>query len=377
MAKIAVAMSGGVDSAVAAALLTGQGHEVIGLTMNLWPSWLKEPEGDTQTCCGVGAIEDARAVARVLGIRHYVLNLREAFERAVIDYFCDEYAAGRTPNPCIACNQAIKFRVLLEKVESLGCDLLATGHYACIARDDVSGRFVLLRAVDPAKDQSYVLYGLTQAQLGRVRFPIGNYTKHEIRALARRHRLPVADKPDSQEICFVPAGHYADLVASRRPEAGRPGPIVDRAGAVVGSHSGIARYTVGQRRGLGLAGDAPQYVVDIDAARSTLVVGGQGDLLRSRVRVDRVNWIVPPPPPERVTVRVRHAAADVPAALDLLQDGTIAVRFATPQRAAAPGQAVTFYDDQQVLGGGIIIHEGRINEERIEVTASKERRHDG
>ncbi len=364
MAKIAVAMSGGVDSAVAAALLVEQGHEVIGLTMNLWPSWLKEPEGNVQTCCGVGAIEDARAAARTLAIRHYVLNLREEFERAVIDYFCDEYARGRTPNPCIACNQAIKFRILLEKVEGLGCEALATGHYARIDRDAATGRYMLLRAADPVKDQSYVLFGLTQGQLARVRFPVGEYRKNEIRALARRFGLPVADKPDSQEICFVPAGHYGDLVAARRPEAARPGPILDRAGGVVGVHSGIARYTVGQRRGLGLAATVPQYVVDVDATRNALVVGEAADLRRARVRVDRVNWIVPDPrpgdypragaQPSGVTVRIRHAAADVPAAIVVLPDGSVDVTFASPQRAAAPGQAVAFYDDQRVLGGGII-----------------------
>ncbi|MGQ0549859.1 MAG: tRNA 2-thiouridine(34) synthase MnmA [Armatimonadota bacterium] len=370
MAKIAVAMSGGVDSAVAAALLVEQGHEVIGLTMNLWPSWLQEPEGNVQTCCGIGAIDDARATARALEIRHYVLNLREEFERAVIDYFCDEYAKGRTPNPCIACNQAIKFKVLLDRVEGLGCEALATGHYARIDRDAATGRFVLLRAADPIKDQSYVLYGLTQAQLSRVRFPVGDYRKDEIRALARRFGLPVADKPDSQEICFVPAGHYGDLVTARRPQAARPGPIVDRTGAVVGTHDGIARYTVGQRRGLGLTGTAPQYVVDIDAVRNTLVVGAGSDLLRTRVRLDRVSWIVPDPRPggyplagAQVTVRIRHAAADVPATLTVLPNGTVDVTFASVQRAAAPGQAVAFYDDERVLGGGIIIESGEQNSE--------------
>ncbi len=354
MARIAVAMSGGVDSAVAAALLTEQGHDVIGLTMNLWPSWLKEPAEGTQACCGVGAIEDARAVARALGIRHYVLNLREAFERAVIDYFCDEYAGGRTPNPCIACNQAIKFTILLEKVADLGCDALATGHYARVSRDPSTGRYLLLRAADPLKDQSYVLYALTQDQLAKVHLPVGRYTKPEIRAAARRFALPVADKPDSQEICFVPAGHYGDLVAARRPEAARPGPIMDRSGAVVGTHAGIARYTIGQRRGLGVTGSAPAYVVEIDPERNALIVGGQTDLLRDCVTVGRVNWIVPPPSPPRVTVRVRHAAADVPARLEARTNGHINVVFAAPQRAAAPGQAVTFYDGERVLGGGII-----------------------
>ena len=354
MAKIAVAMSGGVDSAVAAALLTEQGHDVVGLTMNLWPSWLTEPAAGSQTCCGVSAIDDARAVARTLGIPHYVLNLREAFERAVIDYFCDEYARGRTPNPCIACIQSIKFKVLLKKVTDLGCDALATGHYARIGRDPVTDRFVLLRAADAAKDQSYVLYALTQEQLARLQFPVGAYRKPDIRAIARRVNLEVAEKPDSQEICFVPQGHYGDLVASRRPEAARPGPIVDRSGAVLGTHAGIARYTVGQRRGLAIARGEPTYVIGIDPKQNAVIVGSQTDLMRGRVTVGRVNWIVPPPPPALVTARVRHGAADVPAALETRPDGHIDVVFAVPQRAAAPGQAVAFYDGERVLGGGII-----------------------
>lgn len=363
MARVAVAMSGGVDSAVAAALLVEQGHEVIGLTMNLWPDWLSSSNGATRACCGVSAIDDARAAAGVLGIRHYVLNLREAFEREVIGYFVDEYARGRTPNPCIACNQTVKFRILLDKVDGLGCDLLATGHYARVERNAAAGRFELLRAVDPRKDQSYVLYGLTPAQLERLRLPIGGYAKPEVREMARRFGLPVADKPDSQEICFVPSGHYADLVAARRPDAARPGPILNQAGAVVGAHAGIGRYTVGQRRGLGVRGTGPHYVVDVDPARNTLIVGGPEALLRRYVLVDRVNWIVPPPPPEEVTVRVRHAAADVPARLLLDGDGRVAVEFETPQRAAAPGQAVAFYDGVRVLGGGIIEREETQREE--------------
>jgi tRNA-specific 2-thiouridylase len=353
MSRIAVAMSGGVDSAVAAALLVEQGHEVIGLTMNLWPDWLPDAEPGSAACCGVNAIDDARAVAAVLGIRHYVLNLREEFERAVIDYFCDEYARGRTPNPCIACNQAVKFRVLLEKVESLGCEALATGHYARIDRDP-AGRPRLLRAVDRRKDQSYVLYALTPDHLARLRFPVGAFTKDEIRATARRVGLAVADKPDSQEICFVPAGHYGDLVMQRRPEAASPGPILDQSGALVGTHAGIARYTIGQRKGLGLSTNTPHYVVDIDPGRNAVLVGDASALLRGSVVVDRVNWIVPPPPPDRVTVRVRHAAADVPALLDCHTDGRVTVQFESPQRAAAPGQAVAFYAAEVVLGGGII-----------------------
>jgi tRNA-specific 2-thiouridylase len=357
MARVAVAMSGGVDSAVAAALLVEEGHEVIGLTMNLWPRWLPSANGATRTCCGASAIDDARAAAHVLGIRHYVLDLREAFERDVIDYFVDEYARGRTPNPCIACNQLVKFRLLLDKVAGLGCHLLATGHYARIARNPTTGRCELLRAIDARKDQSYVLYALTPAQLERLRFPLGHYTKPEVRDLARRFGLPVADKPDSQEICFVPAGHYGDLVATRRPEAGRPGPILDRGGAVVGSHAGIGRYTIGQRRGLGLVGEAPRYVVEVDPSRNALIVAGQEALFKDRIVVGRVNWIVPPPPPERVTVRIRHAADDVPARVVADGEHTVTVVFETPQRAPAPGQAVAFYDGVRVLGGGTIERE--------------------
>jgi tRNA-specific 2-thiouridylase len=368
MARIAVAMSGGVDSAVAAALLVEQGHQVVGLTMNLWPSWLPAPDGETRACCGANAVEDARTSARLLGIRHYVLNLREEFERTVIDYFCDEYARGRTPNPCIACNQAVKFRVLLEKVEALGCDLLATGHYARIGRGP-GGRPLLLRATDGRKDQSYVLFALTPDHLGRLRFPIGEYAKPEVRQIARRFGLPVADKPDSQEICFVPAGHYGDLVAARRPDAARAGPILDRSGVVVGAHNGIGRFTVGQRRGIGLAATAPRYVVDIDPQRNAVIVGGPGDLLRDHVLLDRVNWIVPPPPPDDgVTVRVRHAAADVPARLQVRDDGRVSVEFRTPQRAAAPGQAVAFYAGETVLGGGIIERETGKNTSREGMT---------
>ncbi|MBM3470671.1 MAG: tRNA 2-thiouridine(34) synthase MnmA [Armatimonadetes bacterium] len=347
-------MSGGVDSAVAAALLVEQGHDVVGLTMDLWPSWLPEPEGNKQACCGLTAIEDARTAARRLGIRHYVLNLREEFEREVIDYFCEEYARGRTPNPCIACNQAVKFRILLGRAEALGCGVLATGHYARIATDDASGRWLLLRAADRRKDQSYLLYTLTQEQLARIRLPVGSLFKEEVRSLARRRDLPVANKPDSQEICFVPSGRYGDMVAARRPETLSPGPIRDRVGAVLGTHTGIARYTVGQRRGLGLSLGVPRYVLEVDARRNMLVVGGQEDLLRRCLGLSRVNWIVPTPLPAAVTVRARHASPDVPAVLHDDGPDRVRVEFCEPQRAAAPGQAVAFYDGDRVLGGGTI-----------------------
>jgi len=356
VAKWAVAMSGGVDSAVAAALLAAEGHEVVGLTLNLWPEWLPEPDDAFKACCGVSAIADARGVARLLGIRHYVLNMREEFEQAVIGYFVDEYARGRTPNPCIACNQSIKFSLLLDKMSALGLDGIATGHYARVADEPETGRRLLLRGRDPAKDQSYVLFGLTQEQLRRLRLPIGEHTKDAVRALAREFRLPVADKPDSQEICFVPRGTYADVVARFRPEALRPGPIVDTEGREVGTHQGIARYTVGQRRGLGIAAGAPVYVVAVDPERNTVVVGDEADLLCRELVATGMNWITPKPTAAaRVTARVRHGARDVPATVrpDPASDDAV-ISFEQPQRAAAPGQAVTLYDGDRVIGGGVI-----------------------
>ena len=358
MARVAVAMSGGVDSAVAAALLAAGGHDVVGFTMNLWPDWVAQVEGG-HGCCGLGAIDDARGAARTLGIPHYVLNLREEFERDVIGYFTGEYARGRTPNPCIACNRAIKFSLLLQRVLGLGMDALATGHYARVDRDP-AGRVRLLRAVDRRKDQSYVLSCLTQAQLARVRFPVGEYTKSEVREIARRHNLGVADKPDSQEICFVPSGDYADVVARLEPAAARPGPIYDLRGRQVGEHRGLAHYTVGQRRGLGLRGTTPRYVTTIDADRNALVVGDEASVRCPELVAGDLNWIAIPAldDPRSVTARIRHAAADIPAELAPDGPGRVRVTFPGRPRAAAPGQAIAFYDGDIVLGGGVI-HEVR------------------
>ncbi|MDQ7819911.1 MAG: tRNA 2-thiouridine(34) synthase MnmA [Armatimonadota bacterium] len=357
MGRWVVAMSGGVDSSVAAALLAAQGHEVVGVTLNLWPAWLPEPDDAFRACCGVAAVEDARAVARRLGIRHYVLNMREEFEREVIARFADEYARGRTPNPCIACNQAIKFSLLLARAEALGMDGVATGHYARVDRDPSTGRYVLRRGRDPRKDQSYVLYGLTQAQLARVRFPLGEMTKEQTRSLARQFGLPVADKPDSQEICFVPRGSYAEVVGRLRPQALHPGPIVDTSGRVVGQHRGIGRYTVGQRRGLGVAGGPARYVVAIDASRNAVVVGGPDDLQADGLVASDVNWVAVEglDAPRRVEVRVRHGGQDITAeAVPGPEAGQVTVRFSRPQRAPSPGQAAVFYDGDIVLGGGTI-----------------------
>lgn len=370
VARIAVAMSGGVDSAVAAALLVAEGHEVLGVTMNLWPAWAPQTDGGAG-CCGVGAVDDARSVARALGIPHYVLNVREEFEREVIGYFAREYARGRTPNPCIACNRAIKFSLLLRRMLGLEMDALATGHYARLAQG-ADGRVRLLRAADRQKDQSYVLACLTQAQLARLRFPVGAYTKPEVREIARRHALCVADKPDSQEICFVPHGDYSEVVARFEPRAVRPGPIYDLDGRPVGEHRGLARYTVGQRRGLGLRGGRPQYVVAIDPGRNALVVGDEAAVRCPELTAGEVNWIaIPALEEERLAgVRVRHASQDLPAWIAPEEGGRVRVRFLAWPRAAAPGQAVAFYDGEVVLGGGVIDEvrnaEGGVHADRCE-----------
>jgi len=360
MARVAVAMSGGVDSAVAATLLVSRGHQVVGFTMNLWPTWVAQAEGG-HGCCGIGAIDDARSVARTLGIPHYVLNFREEFEQEVIGYFAAEYARGRTPNPCVACNRAIKFSLLMRRVLGLEMDALATGHYARVDRGS-DGRFRLLRAVDRHKDQSYVLSCLTQEQLSHVYFPVGEYTKPQIRAIARQHELCVAEKPDSQEICFVPSGEYSTVVARLQPLAVRPGPIYDVDGRWLGEHRGLARYTVGQRRGLGLHGDSPRYVVAVDSDRNALVVGDEAAVQCPQLVAGDVNWIATSglEPERHVTVRIRHAAADVPALITPLARDRVQVRFSPGgdrrewPRAAAPGQAIAFYDGEVVLGGGVI-----------------------
>ncbi|MBM3451227.1 MAG: tRNA 2-thiouridine(34) synthase MnmA [Armatimonadetes bacterium] len=368
MARVAVAMSGGVDSSVAAALMVEAGHDVVGLTMNLWPSWVPEDRDDAfSTCCGIGAIDDARHVAQTLGIRHYVLNLREEFEHRVIRTFASEYAKGRTPNPCVACNRAIKFSLLLQRVDALGLAVLATGHYARIQRD--GDRVRLLRGADRTKDQSYVLFALRQAQLRRLMLPVGELTKEETRAKARALGLAVADKPDSQEICFVPQGHYSEVVARFEPAAMTPGQIIDADGAEVGRHEGIGRFTIGQRRGLGLATGRPLYVTGIDPARNAIVVGGEEDLLVAAITVDELSWTesAPAVPSLPVTARVRHAAGDVPVVVTLAAGARADVRFERPQRAVSPGQAVCFYDGDLVLGGGIIAAARTVAAERAEV----------
>jgi tRNA-uridine 2-sulfurtransferase len=345
MSRVFVAMSGGVDSSVTAALLLEQGHDVTGVTMQLWPS--SEDEGG---CCSVSAVRDARRVCDLLGIPHYTLNYRDAFEREVVTPFAEEYAAGRTPNPCIVCNDRLKFSDLLAKVSAQGADFLATGHYARIVRD-TEGIPWLTRAVDPTKDQSYFLYRLTRPQLERVLFPVGELHKTEVRAIALRFGLAVADKPDSQEVCFASAGEHAGVVRQRRPEALVPGDIVDESGAVLGRHDGIANYTVGQRKGLGIGGGEPRFVLAVDAASNRVVVGDRSRLLVSQLTAENIVWHGSASEDVEAMIRYRMAGRRARAAVDA---DSLTVDFAEPVEGIAPGQAVVCYRGDTVLGGGMI-----------------------
>lgn len=356
--RVVAAMSGGVDSSLAAALLVEAGYEVIGVTMNLWP---EEEPGVVEArggCCGLGAVFDARAVADCLGIPHYVVNFRDAFEEDVVAPFVAEYARGRTPNPCLLCNRRIKFAALLDRAEDLGADWVATGHYARTEQDPATGRRLLLRARDGAKDQTYALYGLTQGQLARALFPIGALTKPEVRRMALARGLATATKPDSQELCFVAArGRYTDVLRGRAPHAFRPGPIVDLAGRVVGRHEGIAAFTLGQRRGLGVAGGERLYVVALDPDANAVVVGPEEALYRSELLADDLNWIAfeEPEGPIACRAQVRYRGEAAPCTVEPMGDGRARVVFEAPVRAPTPGQAVVFYDGETVLGGGTIL----------------------
>jgi len=351
--RVVVAMSGGVDSSVAAGLLVRQGYEVLGITMQLWPSDL--PTNHESGCCSLSAVEDARRVAHRLDIPHYVVNLREAFDRRVIADFIDEYARGRTPNPCIRCNRFIKFAAFLDRARALGARYIATGHYARVARDGETGRFRLLRSADPGKDQTYALYPLTQEQLAHTLFPLGDLIKERTREIAEGMGLANARKPDSQEICFVPNRDYGGFLARRAPEAAKAGAIVDRAGTVLGRHEGIAHYTVGQRRRLGISAPAPLYVTEIRPQSAEIVVGSGDDLRASRLVADEFNWIAPPTQePLAIEAKIRYTMKAVPARLLATAEGPVRVEFEQPQRAVAPGQSVVCYKGDAVIGGGVI-----------------------
>ena len=352
---VLVAMSGGVDSSVAAALLVEQGHRVIGVTMKTF--CYSEVEGPSQTCCGLDGIMDARGVADRLGIPHYVFDVERDFTRDVIDDFVSEYAAGRTPNPCVRCNGNTKFRDLLHRGEMLGCDAIATGHYARMGRD-AAGRAVLLRGLDRNKDQAYFLWSLPPQLLPRLLFPLGELTKPEVRQRARDLGLETAEKPESQEICFVPTGDYVDVL-EKRLDAGHPslspGQLVTSTGEVVGEHDGFARYTVGQRKGLGGGRGERLYVLGSRPASREVVVGSWEELHRSEMFVRELNWLATPPTAgDEIAVQIRHRGHAAPAVVAEVEAERIMLRFAEPQRAVAPGQSAVLFQGDVVLGGGRI-----------------------
>ena len=355
--RVVVGMSGGVDSSVAAALLVERGFDVVGVTMRVWPSNASdEPARRFGACCGSEAVDDARGVARALGIPYYVLNMETEFDGAVIEPFARAYGDGRTPVPCVACNVDLKFGSLLARARAWDAAGVATGHYARVTRDDASGRWLLRRARDERKDQTDFLWPLTQSQLAAAYFPVGDLDKEQVRAHARRLGLVTADKAESQEICFVPDDDYRGFLQRRDPGLFQPGPIVDGTGRRIGTHTGVAGYTVGQRRGLGISADRALYVIDIDAAANRLIVGPGVSLERDRLRATGVNFIAcdPPSAPLRVHARIRHGHRAAPATVTATGDGQAEVVFDEPQRAITPGQSVVWYRGDLVVGGGII-----------------------
>jgi tRNA-specific 2-thiouridylase len=351
-ARVVVAMSGGVDSSVAAALVTRWGYEAVGVTLQLYDHGAAT--GKTGACCAGRDIHDARRVADRLGVPHYVLDFEQRFKQAVIDDFAATYAAGRTPIPCVRCNQRIKFRDLMEIARDLGADALVTGHYARRLGPPEGGE--LHRAVDATRDQTYFLFATTRDQLDVLRFPLGDRPKAATRALAAELDLPVAAKPESQDICFVPQGHYSRVVERLRPEAGEPGPILDEAGRELGRHKGLAHYTVGQRRGLGVATGTPLYVLALDADRRAVVVGPKDRLRTETLHLAEVNWLGDGPlagEPRRLWIKHRAHEDAIPARVEAADDGARVVPD-EPALGVAPGQACVFYDGSRVLGGGWI-----------------------
>ncbi len=349
--KVVIAMSGGVDSSLAAALLIEQGYDVIGVTMQIWPAE-EQAEG---SCCALSAVEDARRVADKLGIPYYVMNFKDLFKETVISNFCSEYVAGRTPNPCIMCNRLIKFEALLKKAIGLGAEYIATGHYAKILYDQERKRYILKRAADDAKDQTYVLYNLTQKQLKHTMMPLADFTKTETRRLAAELDLKVANKPDSQEICFVTDNNYRRFLEENLQQPIKPGPFLDTAGNVLGQHEGIPFYTVGQRKGLGIALGTPMYVVEIDPTRNAVILGTNEEVFaKELISIDNNFILIPELSGEMVVeAKIRYAAKPSPAVISPCDEG-VKVVFEHPQRAITPGQSVVFYQGDYVVGGGII-----------------------
>lgn len=355
--KVVVGMSGGVDSSVAACLLKEQGYDVIGVTMQIWQEEDPELTEENGGCCGLSAVDDARKVAWTLGIPYYVMNFRKEFKESVMDYFVDEYLHGRTPNPCIACNRFVKWEALLDRSLEIGADYIATGHYARVEQLP-NGRYTIRNSVTAAKDQTYALYNLTQEQLARTLMPVGEYEKDVIRQIAEEKGLAVAKKKDSMEICFIPDNDYAGFIERSAESVPGEGNFVDLEGNVIGRHKGITHYTVGQRKGLNLAMGRPVFVTEIRPETNEVVIGDSDDVFSDILTCANLNWMsidglhggqMP------VKAKIRYSHKGAPAVIRELGDGRVECRFETPQRAITPGQAVVFYEEDHIVGGGTIL----------------------